>query len=300
MSIPHRVSPTREEYETYKVKFSNWGRWGPEDELGTLNFITDEKRLQSARLVQLGKAVCCADPLATRPGPRNPNPAQHYMKLTSHGSTDYIGTAYHGVANTHIDALCHVFTQDGQMYNGRPGSDVTSDGARSGSIDNWRRGIVTRGVLYDIPRVRGVPFVSPDAPVERWDLEDAAVSQGIRPEAGDVVLVRTGKVPFLEANPGIAMGGTPGIGVSVLEFLHETDAAMFGADMTEVRGAANIPLAIHSVTIPYMGLPLLDNANLQELSEVCAGLSRWEFQFIIAPLVVVGGTGSPVNPIALF
>ena len=299
MSLKDRTPPTKEEYEGYRERFKNWGRWGPQDEFGTLNFITDETRKEAAGLVQLGRTVSCSDPLATQPGPRTPHPAQHYMKISSHGSTDYVGAYYHGVSYTHLDALCHIFTDEGRLYGDRPSTEVTSEGARTCSVENWRNGIVTRGVLYDIPRLRKTDYVEPGAPVQAWDLEDAAAAQGIVPQAGDAVLVRTGKVPFLAANPGAGMTNTPAVDASVLEFLHDTEAALFGADMTEVRGGP-LRLAIHGVTIPYMGLPLLDNANLQMLSEVCAQLGRWEFQFVIAPLVVTGGTGSLVNPIAIF
>jgi kynurenine formamidase len=300
MSLVDRRKPSAEEYAGFKERFKNWGRWGKDDEFGTLNFITDETRRKAAGLIVLGRTISCADPVATMPGPRNPNPAQHYMKITSRGSTDYVGSYYHGVANTHLDALCHVFADEQHLYNGQPTSEVTTDGARVGSIENWRHGIVTRGVLYDIPRLRGTDYVDPSAPVQGWELEDAAKAEGIVPTAGDAVLVRTGKVPFLRANPNTGTAHTPGVDASVLEFLHAYDAALFGADMTEVRAEGYPPLQIHSITIPFMGLPLLDNANLQELSEVCAQQGRWEFQFVIAPLVVIGGTGSLVNPLAMF
>jgi len=305
MSLADRTPPTPEEYIAYKQRFSNWGRWGADDEFGTLNFIADDTRRGATALVQLGRSVSCANPLAVAPAPRNPNPAQHFMRFGPTGSSDFVGVSYHGYVTTHIDALCHIWTGEwGDMYNGRSSADVTPTGSRSNSIDRWRDGIVTRGVLYDVPRFRGEPFVALDHPVHGWELADVAAAQGIGPRAGDAVLVRSGLDPFFAANEGYphtAPPSTPGVHASTLEFLHDTDAALLGWDLQEAGGQglpARIP--IHEVAIPYMGLPLLDNANFERLAEVCAELGRWEFLLVIAPLVVTGGTGSPVNPIATF
>jgi kynurenine formamidase len=207
--------------------------------------------------------------------------------------------------NTHIDALCHIFTgEGGQIFNGRPASLVTDEGAKSNSVDFWRDGIVTRGVLYDIPRMRGTAHVTLDRPVQGWDLEDFAKEHGIEPRAGDAVLVRSGHDPFWAANPDFLFAfppNTPGVGASVLEFLHAHDAALLGWDLQEAADQ-NLPgrIPIHEVAIPHMGMPLLDNANFERLAETCAELDRYEFMLTIAPLIVVGGTGSPVNPIATF
>ena len=305
MSLADRTPPTVAEYEGYKKRLKNWGRWGPDDEFGTLNHITDAVRRQAATLVTEGRSVSCANPLAKTPGKRNANPAQHFMRFGPASCSDYIGVSYHGFVNTHIDALCHVWTGEwGEMYNGRPSSDVSSTGAASNSVDRWRDGIVTRGVLYDVPRFRGGDYVALDAPVHGWDLQDVAAAQGIEPRAGDAVIVRSGCDPFWAANPEFPFRfppDTPGVHVSVLEFLFETDAALLGWDLQEAGGQgypARIP--VHEIAIPYMGMPLLDNVNLERLAEACAELGRWEFQLTIAPLVVEGGTGSPVNPIALF
>ena len=132
MSLADRTIPTPEEFDAYKERFSNWGRWGEDDQLGTLNHISEDVRQQAAGLVQTGRSVSCARPLATEQvlsGRRNESPADHRMNIGGMGSSDYIGVSYHGFANTHIDALCHIFTADGRLYNGRPKSDVTEDGA---------------------------------------------------------------------------------------------------------------------------------------------------------------------------
>jgi kynurenine formamidase len=228
------------------------------------------------------------------------------MRFGPTGSSDYIGVSYHGFVNTHIDALCHIWTGEwGEMYNGRPSSDVTPLGSRSNSVDRWRDGIVTRGVLYDVPRFRGEPYVEVDRPVHGWELADIAAAQGIEPRPGDAVLVRSGLDPFFTANPDFPHSfppSTPGVHASALEFLYATDAALLGWDLQEAGGQGDYParIAVHDVAIPYMGLPLVDNTNFERLAEVCAELGRWEFMLVVAPLVVRGGTGSPVNPIATF
>lgn len=306
MSLADRTPPSVEEYRAYRERFTNWGRWGDDDQLGTLNHITPEARREAASLVREGRTVSLANPLATVPGPRNPRPAQHFMMVNPFSSSDYIGVAYHGFVNTHIDALCHIFTgDDGELYNGRPSSEVTSTGARTNSVDYWRDGIVTRGVLYDIPRMRGTAHVALGEPVHGWELEDCAAAQGIEPRPGDAVLVRSGCDPFWDANPDFQFQfppNTPGVHASVIEYLYEHDAALLGWDLQEAGGqeeyGARIP--IHEIVIPFMGMPLLDNANFERLAEICAELGRWEFQLTVAPLIVIGGTGSPVNPIAAF
>jgi kynurenine formamidase len=301
-----RTVPTVAEYQAYKERFSNWGRWGADDQRGTLNHVTPEVRRGAAALVREGRSISLANPLATAavlPGPRNSQPAEHRMSIGNGGCGDYIGVSYHGFVNTHVDALCHIFTEDGRLYGGRPSSDVTTAGARSNAVDRWRDGIVTRGVLYDVVRHRGVAHVTADAPVHAWELEDVSEAQGVEPRAGDAVLVRMGGPAFWAANPEFEPPWqAPGLHASALEFLYDHDAALLGWDLMEAPGQDEYrahSLPIHSVAIPHMGLALLDNANFEALAASCAELGRFEFLLTIAPLVVIGGTGSPVNPIAL-
>jgi len=310
MGHTDRTPTTVEEYATYSTRFNNWGRWGADDQLGTLNHITPETRRYAAALVRDGRTVSCANPIATREvvadERRNRNPADHRMIVGPASSGDYIGVAYHGFVNTHIDALCHIFTgPNGRLYNDRPADQVTDAGALTNSVDFWRDGIVTRGVLYDIPRMRNQPHVQHGEPVEGWHLQDWAAQVGVTPQPGDAVLIRSGAAPFWEANPGFQMEfplNTPGVGVSCLEYLYETDASLLGWDLQEAGGQPDYGhgIPVHAIAIPHMGMPLLDNANFERLAEVCAETGRYEFLLVISPLIVNGGTGSPVNPIATF
>lgn len=307
-----RRPPTQAEYDGWRTKLSNWGRFGPDDEMGTLNFISADVRRGAASLVREGTSLSLSRAIDTHAGPRNPYPAHHMMAVgTSGGLADYVGFFIHGFAHTHIDALSHIPTADGRaFYNGRPrNADTTLPVGATSSIEHWREGIVTRAVLYDIPRLRGVPFVRAGEPVHAWDLDDAARQQGVTPRAGDAVVIRSGLDASLAADPsGAAFSSPGGVHASTLEFLWETKASMLVWDMLDAptadQGLENpldipVPVHLHCIAIPYMGMPLLDNAQLDPLASACARAGRWEFMLVVAPLVMPGATGSPVNPIAI-
>ncbi len=310
MTQDPRTPTSAADYAAYKQRFSNWGRWGDDDQRGTLNHITPEVRRHAIATVTEGRTVSLANPLATEQvasGPRNPRPADHRMMVGPTASGDYVGVAYHGFINTHIDSLCHIFTgEQGRLYNGFDASLVTNEGALANSVDRFSAGIVTRGVLYDIPKLRRQDHVTLDRPVEAWDLEDWASDRGIDARDGDAVLIRSGAEPFFANNPDHEFVGippsTPGVAVSVLEYLHGHNASLLGWDLQEAAGQEYLParIPLHEVAIPHMGLPLLDNANFEQLSDECERQGRYTFMLTIAPLVVLGGTGSPVNPIAIF
>ncbi|MGE5595862.1 MAG: cyclase family protein [Hyphomicrobiales bacterium] len=309
MTSAEHPLPTEKEVASYFESCSNWGRWGDDDNAGTINLITPEKRQRAAGLVKSGRAVSLAYPLNTVGGPGNWNPAHHYLRAGAEFSVDYIGLLFHGYATTHIDALCHIFWQ-GKMYNGKPSSDVTTVGARSGAVDAWANGITTRGVLIDIPRFRNEEHVTLDRPVRGWEIEAAAEQQGSPLEPGDAVLVYSGRASFYashpEHTPGVAP--TPGLHADTIPVLHRHDAALLGWDMLDARPSGyemfdNPPRVggpVHILGIVMMGLPLLDNARLEPLADACAAENRWEFLLTVNPLNVRGGTGSPVNPIAVF
>jgi hypothetical protein len=174
----------------FMESLSNWGKWGPEDEIGALNYITPEKRVVAAALVQDGEVVAISLPIPTTPGPENPRPALHFMLATGEregatASMDFLGLAYHGMTTSHIDALCHIFWR-GKMYNGFPSSEVRPDGAHKDAIHPVRDKVVGRGVLLDIPPVRGKEWLEPGEPIYVEDLEAAERRQGVTVGEGDI------------------------------------------------------------------------------------------------------------------
>jgi kynurenine formamidase len=286
-------------------RLSNWGRWGDRDQLGALNLITPAKRAAAAALVRSGRAVSCARPLATEPSADNPSPVVHLMTGTAtegYGG-DYFAIAPHGFATSHIDALCHIF-HEGKLYNGYPIERVTAHGALELGIHELKDGVVSRGVLIDVPRARGVDFLEPGERIFPEDLERAEAQCGVRVEEGDVLLVHTGRWTAREARgPWNARECLAGLDASCLAWLHARGVAALGCDgvsdvvPSQVEGFA---LPIHTVAIVAMGLHLLDNLDLRRLADACAEEGRWAFLLTVAPLVLRRGTASPVNPIAVF
>ena len=300
-----RPALSKDDVDAFHRSLSNWGRWGERDQLGTLNLITAEKRVAAARLVRSGRSVGCARPLPTEPAPDNPQPVVHLMTgtATEGWGGDYLALAPHGFATSHIDALCHIF-HEGKLYNGYPIDRVTAHGALDLGIHELRHGVVSRGILLDIPQARGVDFLAPGEPIFVDDLERAESGGAVRVDPGDVVLLRTGRWRARKAlGPRPVADGLAGLDASCLPWLHERGVAALGCDgVSDVLPSrvADTPLPVHSVAIVTMGLHLIDNLELDDLAEACRAEGRIEFQLTIAPLVVKRGTASPVNPIALF
>jgi kynurenine formamidase len=275
----------------------NWGRWGADDQMGAANLITPAKRIAAAALVKTGRNVSLGRPFA---------PEQQFIRInergTGHSVIDYYGFIYHGVTVTHVDALCHIWDQNG-MWNGRdPAKEIDTSGARFADISAFGGGLITRGVLLDVPRHRRAGYVTPDRPVEAAELEAVAKAQGVRVEAGDALLVYSGREAFVRAsgNYGSVADARPGLHVSCARFIRDHDVSVLGWDMLDARpDSTNHPWPVHGVLYSY-GVPLLDNALLEPLAQACAEEKRYEFMFMALPLKVSRGTGSPVNPIALF
>jgi len=300
-----RAPLSAEQVLGFHKTLSNWGRFGPKDQLGTLNLITPEKRVAAARGVRSGRAVSCARPLPTQPSVENPNPVQHHMIATcteGYGG-DYFAIAPHGFATSHIDALCHIF-HDGKLYNGYPIEKVTAHGALELGIHELKDGVVSRGVLLDVPEARGVPFLDAGEPIFPDDLERCEGRAGVRVEPGDLLLVRTGRWALREARgPWDPRLSQAGLDASCLPWLHARGAAVLGCDgVSDVvpSRVEGVYLPIHSVAIVAMGLHLIDNLDLEALAKACAEERRWEFLLTLAPLLLFRGTASPLNPIALF
>ena len=291
----------------------NWGKWGADDERGALNYITDKKRAEAAALIRDGNAVSCALEFPTDPAPDNPHPALHMMVQAGDAcavpgmglemSSDFLGVAFHGMAVSHIDALCHVMVGE-QMYNGFAAREVLSIGAKRNSIMAAKDGIASRGVLLDIPRLKGVPWLDLGTAITVEDLEAAEAAQGVRVEEGDILLVATGRDARREQHGSWSPEqGLSGLDASCAPWLHERRIAVLGSDAISDampgRGIENWAIPIHQLCLVAMGVHLLDNLRLDRLAAACAERSRWEFFFVVAPLRVEGGTGSPVNPVAV-
>jgi kynurenine formamidase len=306
---------SRQEFQELFQKLNNWGRWGPDDDRGTLNYIMPEHIKTAARLVRKGRSVSLSLPVNTVAGPDNPRPALHYM-IHRHDidipegaprfATDFLASEFHGDSFTHIDALCHVSYQE-QLYNGKPASSVTALGAKLQDITAFAHGIVGRGVLLDIPRLRGVPWLEPGEAVTQEELVAAEKSQGVSMGAGDILLFRTGhhrrRLELGPWNNGYGGDGKAGLHVSALPLLHDRQVSVFLPDgdgeivPSHVDGIA---YPIHLLQIVAMGMICADSLQFEELVKVCEEEQRWEFMVVACPLRLPGATGSLFNPIAIF
>ncbi len=284
---------------------SNWGRWGDDDQVGALNLITPEVRAAAAAVVTSGRSVSCARPLNTVAAADNPAPAAHHMigTATEGWGADYIALAPHGFATSHLDALCHVFFE-GKIYNGYPIDTVTAHGATQLGIHHLSAGIVSRGVLLDIPGLSAADALEPGTPIFPEDLEAAEQAAGLEVRSGDVLFVRTGRWRWRDAHGAWdATNLAAGLDAACLPWLRDRGVAALGSDCvsdvlpSRVQG---VPMPIHTVAIVAMGLHLMDNLDFDQLAVACAEEGRWAFLLTVAPLVLRRGTASPVNPIALF
>ena len=291
----HAVSA--EQYERWKKELSNWGRWGKDDQIGALNLITPAKRRQAAALVKDGVSVSLAADADTVKAVDNPTP----YEVTMQGiSSDRIAVSYHGIAHTHLDSLAHI-NENGVFYNGyTPNADaVVKQGHEKNSIHNVKNGIVTRGILIDIPRLKGVPYLEPGTPIYVEDLEAWEKQAGVKVSAGDALFVRTGVWARRRAEGGRSAGLDP----SVIPWLKQRDISLLGSDHPQYvsPGTATTPRgAVHDFALVHLGVHLFDNCDLEALAAAAAARKRWEFMLTAAPLPIRGGTGSPLNPIATF
>lgn len=298
---PLGAAEIREMFE----ELSNWGRWGENDQRGTLNLITPAKRRQAAALVREGVSVSLSQDLSTVQAPDNTRPMELIMTAQegSPVAMDEWRIFYHGLTYAHMDALCHA-RFEGKAYNGFAAGEATESGCASSGIENLKDGVLSRGILIDVPRLKGVDYLAPGTPVLASDIEAWEREAGVRIEAGDVVLIRTGRWARRAATgPASLQGGSPGVHVSALPLLRERDAAVLGTDVgldVIPAGVDGVVIPTHTVAIASIGLLIIDNADLEELAATAARLDRWEFMFTVAPIPVTGATGSVVNAIATF
>jgi kynurenine formamidase len=303
--------PTTEELDAMFEALKSWGRWGADDQRGALNHLTDARRAAAAGLVRTGESISLAHDLATEPQPEHPHPVQHHMLASgdardSNGipgyeaARDHLALDVHGLLTTHVDALSHMFVR-GEMYGGRPASEVRSDGALANTVLSMADGVVGRGVLLDIPRALGSPYLGNGEVVTIEDLELAEYAQGVTVGPGDILLVAWGREARKAATRGF--DGFAGLHAECLPWLAEREVAVLGSDGISdpmpFVGTPDWPFPVHQIGITAMGLHLIDNVALAALAGRCAAAGRWEFLFAMSPLRIVKGTGCPVNPVAV-
>ncbi len=311
--------PTAADIRGYFTSLSNWGRWGKDDQLGTINLITPEKRLEAVGLVKKGITVTLARPIVAERSADASTPPTLYMmesgegwnstpgkkEQSSHYAMEDIGMAFHSFIITHVDSPAHIFLDD-KTYNGHPADLVrTSGGAQVESVDLLKDGVVTRGVLLDMPTLKGVEYMQPGEAIFPEDLEEAEKRFDVRVQSGDVLLVRSGNWERRKAEgPKSPLEhGASGLHAACLPWLHQRDIAMLGSDLASdvlPSGYPEFTMPIHKVVIPVMGCWMIDNCNLEDLARVCREQNRWEFLVVVNPLRLANGTGAPVNPIAIF
>ncbi len=286
-------------------ELSNWGRWGKDDQLGTINLITPAKRKASAALVREGYSVSLSRDLDTEKAVDNPAPFATTMNPQVDGqfNMDEYRIFFHGVAHTHLDALSHVF-YEGKMYNGYPETGVKPGGSDALAVNAMGNGIFTRGVLMDIPRLKGLPYLETDAVITPEDLDAWEKQSGVRVESGDVLLIRTGRWARRADKGSWDVGAnSAGLSARCARWFKSRNIAMLGGDASSDASPsriAGVSFPIHQLVMVAMGTPMLDQCQLEDLAKACAARKRWTFLFTMAPLRVKGGTGSPVNPIATF
>lgn len=304
----NRPQVTKETVESWMTELSNWGRWGKEDQLGALNLITPAKRQEAAKLVRAGISVSLARNTETAKADDNPQPFEHTMLRTGLNTTgqfcvDRYSVAYHGYAHTHIDSLCHMF-YNGKMYNGFAQTDVTDAGAQKLAITNVKNGIFTRGILMDIPRLKGVDSLEPGTPIYPEDLDAWEKKTNVKVRSGDVVFVRTGRWALRDAKgPWAASQKSAGLHASCAKWLKVRDVAVLGSDAASdvmPSGIEGVVQPIHQLVLIAMGMNIFDNCDLEAAAKEAARQNRGEFLITASPIPVPGGTGSPLNPIATF
>jgi kynurenine formamidase len=308
--------PAEDQLLGWMQSLSNWGRWGAEDERGTLNLVTPERTRHALSLVREGATVSCAHRVTYESAPDVPLPPQHFMRSSGdlyrpgegpdrQACSDYIGLVFHGHTITHIDSLAHFFW-DGRLYNGRPAQRVsTAEGATSHSVEVARTGIITRGVLVDAPLLRGVEFIERGDGVGVDDVQRAEAECGFKVGEGDVLLLRTGQLGQRSKTGPVdpSRAGSAGPLPELLPLIHERGVGVLGSDTGNdvmPTGYSRFSNPVHQVGIVGMGLWILDNAWLDDLSQACQARDRWEFAINILPLRLSNATGSPVNPVAVF
>jgi len=283
--------------DQWMEELSNWGRWGADDQLGSVNLITPNKRRAALALATTGEVVSLSLPITVGAPPENPESTAAFTNLrVVNIPSDFLmerqQVAFHGSTVSHLDALCHAH-HDGKIYNGVALEDIfTEDGCARMGISGLAGGIVTRGVLLDIPRLKGLDALENGTHVYPEDIEAWERQTGVTVSSGDAIFLRTGR--WTNDNRS-------GYDITVAPWLKRRDVALVGSDGTQDVG--QIPgtaLPFHKLVLVALGANIFDNMDLEALAETAARLNRWEFLLVAAPIPNPGGTGSPLNPLAIF
>jgi kynurenine formamidase len=304
-----RLAP--EQFRDVFAQVKTWGRGEGDQGPGGLAELTPARVAAAAREVRTGRRVSMGLPLDLSAAADNPAPPVHHMTgladvpVGSGGlrfGTDYIAMNVHGDAHTHLDALCHV-AFDGLLYDGVSAGTLTSAGAGALAVDLAGAGLVGRGVLLDVPRARGTSWLEPGDHVTIEDLEHAERAQDVHVGPGDILCVRVGHHHRrTQMGAWDVANSRAGLHPTAMRFLAERRVAALGGDGnndTAPSAVAQVPYPVHVLAVNAMGLHLVDYLHLEELAGLCQELGRWSFFCLIAPLRLVAGTGSPVNPIAV-
>src|SRR6267142_1479864 len=312
-AAPADTAALRAQYEKWRTEFKTWGKWAPlgQESKGTTSLITPEKVASAMKLAKEGIVVSLAH-AEPQTAAADVAPAGLFRRttnaITDVGTTDNYQVSYHGQTVAHMDTWCHFF-ENGQMYNGIPVKDnITNEaGCKKGSVMNWKDGIFTRAVLYDIPQLKGVDWIEPGTPITRADLEAWEKKAGVKAGPGDIILLYVGRWKR-RAEKGPSRGMVAGYHPDVVLFLKERDVAFVGHDFNidwnprPGWGAAEgIPVnPVHQAVLNWMGVSIIENLDLEKVVETARRFKRYEFMISFAPLPVEGGTGSPINPLAIF
>jgi kynurenine formamidase len=287
---------------------SNWNQWGSTDQKGTLNYSTPELRKAALNEIKQGAVLSIAFPMDTTATAYNRNPLKHaFFKgdlwKGSEFNADAYEVAYHGSMHTHVDGLTHI-THNGKLYNGYSTTTIAETGATKLGVEHWKNGIVGRAVLIDLPYIKNIEYLPSGTPIYAKDLQEFESKTGMRLQAGDIVLVYTGRWKEWATQPHWEpFSRLAGLHYSAMAYLHNKKVMVLGSDgINDVfpSGHPTESAPVHKLALVAMGMPLLDNLNLEAAVTAARKEKKWTFFFMASPLIVNGGTGSPLNPILMY
>lgn len=312
-ALSQKVSPTKKKYDEIFYKISNKGRWGADDKLGTINYIDSDKLLSALKIPSKGISVSLSFDISQDSSQINVSKfdqSTHYGHEQSLGewrgyrwAGDEYRITYHGWSVSHMDGLGHL-SQDKKLYNDYDATSLNSKGYDRLGIENYNKGIISKGILIGIPLLYNKTFLNAGTVVTIEDILKFEKKYGVKIQKGDIVLIRTGRWNQKRTKGDWdASALAAGLNYDVPLLLDDREVAVLGSDGTNDVQPSPIPeegSPIHKLTLVAMGMPLLDNLNLEEIARESVRQNSWEFLICIQPLRFKRGTGSPVNAVAIF